>query len=196
MSRVQIISSILLIFAFASAQAQIVHPATGTSNAVVSGGETFLDFGEEENYENYEDGVTSFCPSAGGQVTLSINEFAVEEQEGFGGCYDIVTFYDGSTTGAPVIFAGCGDPDYLCENNLAACIESGDSFTSTSDDGCLTVGFRSDASVTYSGWDMTVSIFRALPGNTSVPALSPLGLLILVMTLMLAGGIAFARSRQ
>ena len=195
MSRVQIISSILLIFAFGSAQAQIVHPATGTSNEVVSGGETFLDFGEEENYEDDEDGLTSFCPSAGGQVTLSINEFAVEENY-TDGCYETVTFYSGSTTGAPVIFAGCGDSDYLCENNLAACIESGDSFTSTSDDGCLTVGFRSDALVTYSGWDMTVSIFKAVPDSNSIPALSPLGLLILVMTLMLSVGNAFARSRQ
>ena len=196
MSRVQIIGSILLIFAFGSAQAQIVHPATGISNVVVSGGETFLDFGEEENYGDNENGITSFCPSAEGQVTLSINEFGVEEQEGFGGCYDTVIFYDGSTTAAPVIFAGCGDPDYLCENNLAACIASGDSFTSTSDDGCLTVRFSSDASVSYSGWDMTVSISRAVPSSTSIPAMSPLGLLVLAMTLMLAGGIAFARSRQ
>lgn len=141
------------------ALAQVTHPGSGSQAVNVSGGETFVDTGGlPSNYSNDESGVTTMCPSTpGNPITLDIDAFAVEERAG-SGCWDTFTVYDGDTTGDPVLVSGCGDPDDQCSGNASVCIQAGDSVSATNADGCLTVEFDSDGSITYSGWEISVSV--------------------------------------
>jgi hypothetical protein len=190
----------LIVFASSSqigAATTIVHPVSGSQAVSVSGGETFFDSGgNSANYSNNENGVMTFCPAAGGRVALSINAFAVEECNTCG-CFDTVSFYNGATIADPLIFSGCGDFEDNCTGNSAVCIQAGDSFESTATNGCLTVGFTSDGSFTYFGWEMLVSVLDApgAPGAAPIPAVSGAGLIALLGGLLGLGGF-YARRRR
>jgi hypothetical protein len=191
-SRLLVLLAVLLAGSFA-AQAQIIHPTTGTVNRTVVGGEHYYDSGGAGgNYSNSENGVLVLCPVIVTEpVSLTVNSFAVEERNG-NGCFDTVTIYDGSTTAAPIIHSGCGDYDDHCVGNASVCIQAGDVFTATAaGNGCLTIEFTSDSSITYPGWDMTVGEMESRAG---IPMLGRSGIALLVL-LMAVGAILIIRRR-
>ncbi|MDC6366097.1 MULTISPECIES: beta strand repeat-containing protein [Flavobacteriaceae] len=108
---------------------------------------TFLDSGSNTGtYSNFEDITYTICPDTPGSFTrVNFTSFDVESS------YDFLYVYEGTTTGGTLI----GQYD---NSNVPTTI------TSTDGSGCLTFRFTSDFSVTYDGWEATVSCYA--PGPT------------------------------
>jgi hypothetical protein len=99
--------------------------------------------GSVGNYANNTTFTQTYCPDTPGDaVSLSFLEFATE------GCCDFLSIYNGSTTAAPLIgtYSGANSPGVV---------------TSTASNGCLTIRFTSDGSVTGPGWNAIVSCGEA-----------------------------------
>ena len=102
--------------------------------------ETFLDPGGNGDYSTSQDFEMTICPDAAGQaINVDFTMFDTENN------YDKLTIYDGNSINAPLI--GVYD-----DNDL-----QGVTISSTSGDGCLTFVWHSDGSVTYPGWEATIS---------------------------------------
>ena len=161
--------------------AQFTHPGpNGSDNFVATCGDIteFYDAGGAGcdgvgSYPLEDDGSTSvICPSdAGSMITIEFLDVDIETR-GTPECWDFLTIHDGNSTGAPVLFSGCG------EDGFADCpVDPGDGsdggaseggpadingsnspnpanniFTSSAGNGCLTVHFTSDESVDQGGW--------------------------------------------
>jgi len=119
---------------------------------------TFYDGGGVSgNYSNNETKEYTFCPTTVGQVVqLNFTSFSTE------GCCDFMTIYNGSSTASPIIgsYSGTGSPGTIA---------------STSSDGCLTIRFTSDGSVTSTGWAANLTcVAPSTPGvcsgNINIPA--------------------------
>lgn len=130
-------------------------PNTGFCNTCST---TFYDGGgASANYGNNEAKEYTFCPSTAGQVVqLNFTSFSTE------GCCDFLTIYNGNSTAAPIIgtFSGTGSPGTIA---------------STSSDGCLTIRFTSDGSISSTGWVAALScvaptVSGGCAGNISMPA--------------------------
>lgn len=124
-----------------------VMPTTGTTNYSACGG-TFYDAGgAANNYGNNQTSTVTFCPSTPGQyVQVSFSSFVTEAT------YDVLTIYNGNTTGAPVIgtYSGTNSPCLI---------------TSTAANGCLTFRFVSDGSFNYAGWVASLTCVAAPPAG-------------------------------
>ena len=85
------------------------------------------------NYNHNENLVFTICPSGADSIILSFSSFCTENG------LDVVIFYDGPDTNSPSI----GAP------------HSGNSLPPTilATSGCLTIQFKSDASVNCTGWN-------------------------------------------
>lgn len=134
------------LYSFTTGTGCYVMPTTGTTNYSACGG-TFYDSGNSgSNYGNNENGVITFCPSVAGQlVQVNFSSFATEAG------WDILTIYNGNSTGAPVIgtYSGTNNP----------CV-----VTSTAANGCLTFRFVSDGGTNYAGWIASLTCVAAAPG--------------------------------
>ncbi|MFM9051190.1 MAG: CUB domain-containing protein, partial [Bacteroidota bacterium] len=87
--------------------------------------------------------VTTICPSSPGQyITATFTSFNTESG------FDPLTIYNGNSNTSPVIGTYSG-------TTLPSCINS----TSTS--GCLTFNFTSDGSVTFTGWEASITCTAA-----------------------------------
>lgn len=115
----------------------------GTVNAC--SGNFYDSGGPAANYNNSENSVTTICPTSAGQyINVTFNAFNLESN------FDNLVIYNGNSTAAPSLGTFTG-------STLPTCIAS------TSTNGCLTFGFTSDGSVTYSGWDATFTCSSTLP---------------------------------
>ena len=95
-------------------------------------------WGTNNNYENYEDIVTSYCPTnPAHKLTLTFDSFHTERY------YDFLKVHNWNSTSAAVVA------------NLHGNIQP-TPITSTSSDGCLTLAFDSDYSVTKPWWSATL----------------------------------------
>lgn len=135
-------------------------PANTTFNLCITSpppppacGDIFTDSGGPSgNYPNSTNQITTICPGTPGDaVTLIFNTFLTEAT------YDVLTIYNGPTTGAPVLgsYSGSTLPP---------------TFTSSHPSGCLTIQFTSDGSVNYAGWSALV-VCQAIPSGDCVYAL-------------------------
>jgi hypothetical protein len=108
-------------------------------------GDTFYDIGGPGGpYENSLFQEWTFCPDTPGDL-VTINFLFVDVEI----CCDELAIYDGATAD---------------ENNLLeADLEGPAAFTSTSSDGCLTVTFDPDGSVTGDGWEALIRCSQPPP---------------------------------
>jgi len=121
---------------------------------------TFYDSGGAgADYQSSEDYTITFCTDqAGSQISLEFTDFHIESAS-----FDHMDIYDGVGTGGTQLVASAGS-----EALLGQIIESQGS-------GCLTIVFHSDGSVTYPGWEASISCsfpcqdFTADIINTSEP---------------------------
>jgi hypothetical protein len=161
------------------------HPASGTSNFVVTGTHSYYDSGGPDcdgtggEYTDSETGVAVFCPATTGWI-VTVEFLEVDTETSISvttECYDRVYVFDGNSTAAPLLFSGCGEEGFPeCTGfpgdggdcggtELSYCDHHGsndatpnfNTFTSTDTSGCLTVEFLSDTSVQEGGWLATVS---------------------------------------
>ncbi len=121
-------------------------------------GGVFLDDGgvDGEYGLNLQD-TTIICPEVSGDVVqVTFNEdAAIEGSGGTGsngtGCWDYLSVYDGGSTDGTFLGDYCSD-DSAPNGNI-----NGASFTSTSDDGCLTFVFFSDGFIVQDGWNASIT---------------------------------------
>lgn len=118
----------------------------------VCGGQFYDNGGPNANYSNNADNVTTICPTNPGEiVTVSFSTFNTEVN------FDALYVFDGNSISAPQIASTNGAanvPGGLAGGYWGTTIPG--PFTSTSPDGCLTFRFRTDGSVTRSGWAANV----------------------------------------
>ncbi|MDQ3111232.1 MAG: hypothetical protein M3R17_15190 [Bacteroidota bacterium] len=130
------------VFSFTTGSGCFLQSAAGSYTTC---GGTFYDSGYTSNYSDNENNTTTICSSIAGQyISASFNTFNLES------CCDNLTIYNGNSTAAPLIgtFTGTSAP---CNT------------VSTAANGCLTFSFISDGSITYSGWDATLTCVAAPP---------------------------------
>ncbi len=84
-------------------------------------------------YEHNEDYTFSICPPGADVITITFQHFCTEASD------DVLSFYDGPDTSAPLITAHSGT------------VPTPFSIPATS--GCLTMHFSSDGSIACSGWE-------------------------------------------
>ncbi|MEZ4988327.1 MAG: hypothetical protein R2795_25420 [Saprospiraceae bacterium] len=111
--------------------------SVGALQAQTNCGDTFYDSGGANGqYQNSEFNSWTFCPdNPGDLVTLNFTSVQLEL------CCDDLMVFNGSDTSNP----------------LNTDLEAPESFTSTAADGCLTVTWSSDFSVTGNGWECEVT---------------------------------------
>lgn len=128
-------------------------PQTGSNSYTLCSGNIYDNGGPSANYANSSNGTTTIYPGTSGMaVQLLFNSFNVET------CCDYLAIYDGNSTAAPLIGTYTASPGTVM---------------STASDGSLTLVFYSDGSVTYAGFDATVSCVTPLPADpTSATASS------------------------
>ncbi|HFA49253.1 MAG TPA: hypothetical protein ENJ95_09575 [Bacteroidetes bacterium] len=129
--------------------------------------------------------TTTFCPDVAGQpVTIEFLEVDIETRL-TQPCWDYIRIYDGQSTAAPELFAGCGEdgfPNCAGEpgdegdgfqieggvndmNGSNSANPANNIFTSTDPSGCITVNFQSDGSIDEGGWTALVSAPAVNTGN-------------------------------
>ncbi|WCO01027.1 fibronectin type III domain-containing protein [Psychroserpens ponticola] len=117
-----------------------VGPISFTTLFDFCNGDHFYDSGGENgNYTDGENSTTIIAPSDGfNRVTVTFNSFQLES------CCDALRVYDGLDINAPLLglYTGTTNPG---------------PFTSNNPSGALTFWFTSDSSVTFDGWDATIS---------------------------------------
>lgn len=105
--------------------------------------------GPDEDYSPNEDNTFVICPPAPtGCITFTMEYFNIESPGGFLNGNDILTFYDGNSTSAPVI-ASLNGPGFGLTDIAGG---GGVCFKLQASSGCLTVNFQSDASLELEGW--------------------------------------------
>ena len=125
-----------------------------TTAADFCSGDHFYDTGGVSgSYSNNENTVTTIAPSIGfNTVSVQFNTFSLES------CCDYLQIYDGSDTNAPLIGSYTSNPGTI---------------TSSNTNGTLTFLFHSDSSITYDGWDATVTCINiSCPNPSNIEALN------------------------
>ena len=144
--RLLILSFILFALVNFSAFGQTYNMANGTFTPACSG--TFYDPGGLGNYANNTGLITmTFCSGSGDEVVLDFSGFPFQVETGF----DFFNIYDG---------VGTGGANLWNSQTAGGTINPG---VITSSTGCLTITFSSDGSVTYSGWQASISCFTPTP---------------------------------
>ncbi len=105
---------------------------------------TFYDPGGTGNYSNSTPLTTmTFCSTGGNEIILDFTGLPFQVETGF----DFLNIYDGVGTGGSLLWnsqtsGGTTNPGIIMSTT-----------------GCLTITFSSDGSVTYSGWQATISCY-------------------------------------
>ena len=130
----------------------VVLNGTTTGGTTTTCNAKFYDSGNATgNYSNNESYTYTFVPgTAGTKLKAVFNSFTVENS------YDFLSVYNGTTV----------TPANLIGTYTGTQIAAGQVFFSTAPGGELTFKFTSDFSVTYSGWDVSLSCVT-LPTITS-----------------------------
>lgn len=138
-----ILVSVSFVFLFFSGMGQ-TYNMSNTPVTTCSG--TFYDSGGSSlDYSSSEDFTKTFSPSvAGNMLQFVFNSWSCESAT-----YDHLTIYDGPNTGSPLIgtYGGTTSPGTIVA-------------TTTGD---LTFVWHSDGSVTYAGWDASISCIPPTP---------------------------------
>ena len=126
---------------------------SGTQNETLECGTSFAFYdsgGPDDSYSANESGTTVICPDVPGSAIIMEFTYVDIETSSFSGCFDQLTISDGNGT----LVSGCGEGSTSGDmaGPGADNINVGDTFTSTAADGCLTVSFSSDGSVSLTGW--------------------------------------------
>ncbi|MGQ0827660.1 MAG: N-acetylmuramoyl-L-alanine amidase [Bacteroidota bacterium] len=110
---------------------KLLNPMPSVTPLTAASGTIYDSGGASGNYANTERPFTLIAPPGAGQITLIFTSFNMEANA------DHLFIYDGSTTAAPLLgkFTGTTSPG-----------------TITSTGGAMLIEFRSDCSVTSSGW--------------------------------------------
>jgi len=116
------------------------------SLTILSGNLCGLEFtdtgGNTGNYNDYQTIVKTFYPgTVGEKVTLTFSQFDLENY------YDFMNIHNGNSVNSPLFANG----NQLSGNSIPG------PFTSTADDGSITIRFVSDGGVTAPGWEALVS---------------------------------------
>jgi len=124
-------------------------PFTGNNSYSLCSGNIYDHNGSTINYSDNADGYTVLTPStANSAIQLDFNVFNTES------CCDKLYVYDGNSTVAPQVtgspFAGSTLPSTIL---------------STAVDGSLTLAFKSDFSISYDGFDATISCVSPCSGT-------------------------------
>ncbi len=215
MNKIKYMICALACFAMVTAYGQVVMTdgTTLTEGTDWSDGDTFLDPGGTSCYPLSADVTTTLCPSTGGDpVSITFTALDIETRSSFGTagneCWDFLTISDADG----VLFTGCGEdgPDVFtadaCSDTPdggdgdgtdggAYDLNAGDSFTSTSADGCLTINFNSDSSVDEHGWISTINSASTVT-PAGVPTMGQWGLIILGLMLLIAGTVFVMKTKE
>lgn len=106
------------------------------------------------NYANNENTIRYICPESNDDyVKITFTDFGIEPQ------YDALYIFDGDNFSAPMISSN--NPSTLSDFPAGGYygFSNPGPFSSTHESGCLTLQFRSDESVTESGWIADVECF-------------------------------------
>jgi hypothetical protein len=116
-------------------------PTTGVQTFITTTG-NFYDSGcNNLNYSNNENGVITFCP--GTSCYEVINMYVINLND----AGDILRFYSGNSTSGPILFTYQGH---------VSLIGPAPHTSTDSINGCITVSFISNSSLTGSGWSATL----------------------------------------
>lgn len=109
------------------------------------------DGGASTNYSVNADNSFTICANQPNQcVRLEFTQFNINDTDpACGGCCDIMRIYDGPRPFANTLYNGC--------------VNSPGTITST--DGCLTINFVSDNTITLPGWQANISCVPCAPGR-------------------------------
>ena len=117
------------------------------------GGNYIDNGGTTSNYSNNSNNITTICPTNAGEVvTVTFTSFDIENNN------DALYVFNGNSPASQQIVSsnGAGNvPGGVAGGYWGTTIPG--PFTSSSPDGCLTFSFRSNDSVTNSGWTANVS---------------------------------------
>jgi gliding motility-associated-like protein len=109
--------------------------------------------GPDGDYGANEDHTFVICPTAQSAcIQFTLEYYNIEEDQFVGG--DILSFYDGNSTSAPLIAQVLGGADNFAGNGINS---GGVCFSVQATSGCLTVQFESDEDVEFEGWKGTWS---------------------------------------
>lgn len=132
-------------------------------------GQLFTDpEGPNANYSNNADYTVTICPDNPGEVvTVTFTSFDIETN------YDGLYIYNGTSTASPQISSnnGAGNIPGALPGAFWGTTNPG-SITSTDASGCLTFRFRSDTSVTKTGWiaNVTCGLIGSCPAPNNIYA--------------------------
>jgi gliding motility-associated-like protein len=106
--------------------------------------------GADGDYGMNEDNVFTICPpQPSGCITFTLDYYNLDNGSGlFNGGFDILSFYDGSNTDAPLLASLNGNGF----SNLDVAGGGGVCFRVQATNSCMTVGFTSDADNEFEGW--------------------------------------------
>ena len=137
MKKILVLSAFILSF-FSALFGQSINLTNNLGTINTCNANFFDSGGMGANYQNSENFTVTFCPAGGGSVQLNFTSFNVEN------FFDSLTIYDSPNANVNYLGSYSG--------NLSPF-----SVTATNPSGCLTLVFRSDLSITQSGWEATVS---------------------------------------
>lgn len=143
----------LLVFFTHLGKAQGTFPISNGTINECRGYFTDTDLGMTPgNYDHNENYVFHICVSGSDTISMSFSEFCTEAG------LDVLTFYDGPDTLSPMI----GVP-FSGTNTMPPVI--------IARSGCMTIHFRTDASVSCSGWRAYFTVSRTQP---QAPVIAPI----------------------
>src|SRR3989339_381942 len=146
-------SALLFLFFCVAGYAQTYNMSNAATVNTCSG--TFYDSGGESgSYNNNESFIRTFCSDLpGSQISLTFTSFTSEQ------CCDHLYIYDGpNTTGNLLVQAEGVNPAIIIGQVITS-----------STDGCLTIKWTSDGSVTNPGWVALISCtFPCQPFNITI----------------------------
>ncbi len=144
--KISTILSALILFLVCNISHGQVYNMSNTTINTCSG--TFYDPGGTGNYSNSQNFAMTICSNNGGQIVLDFTGFPFQVETNF----DFLRIYDGTNT------AGT----QLHNSQTAGGTTNPGLIISTS--GCLYITWSSDGSVTYSGWQATISCISCNDG--------------------------------
>ncbi|HEY4799077.1 MAG TPA: CARDB domain-containing protein, partial [Bacteroidia bacterium] len=115
----------------------ITMPISGSSTYTVCSASIYDDGGSIGNYSNGVNSTTTLYPaSSGNKIRLVFNSLVVET------CCDFLQIYDGTSTSATLLGTYTSNPGTITASNAS---------------GALTLHFSSDVSVSYAGFDASIT---------------------------------------
>ena len=132
-----VLRSVLLLIVLTEVKSVSAQTYTMTNGSVSTCSGTFLDPGGNANYPNNANYTYTICSGNGTQVNVKFTLFKTQASN------DILYVYDGNSVSAPLMGTYSGTLTYPP--------------SLTSNNGCLTFKFVSNASTNNTGWTASIS---------------------------------------